>query len=708
MDFRIADTFTDALARLPAQEQKAAKLSVMDLQLDPGAPGLQMHRIDKSRDEHFWSARVSRDLRLILHRTPAAVLVAYVDHHDRAYAWAERRRIEAHPTTGVVQIVEVRERVEEAEPERARLWAPADELAEAPAAPAPLFVRLTEAELLSVGVPADWIAPVQRATEDGFYELAEHLPAEAAEALLDFATTGVLPAQLEPLVAEAAAADPFAHPDARRRFLTIESSEALEAALEAPWERWSVFLHPSQQALVERVFNGPARAAGTAGTGKTVVALHRAAGIVRADPGARLLLATFSEPLAANLTAKLGVLVGASAVRPPQLTVAAFEAAAHDLFLLAFGRRPRIANDDQVSRALADAAAETGASGAFSQRFLEAEWAAVIDAWRVRHAEAYATVPRLGRRNRLGARQRQALWPVFASARARLEAQGLATWAGVFHDLADHYGDREAKPFTHAIVDEAQDLGVAELRMMAAITPSGADRLFFAGDLGQRIFQQPFSWMAVGVDVRGRSTTLKVNYRTSQQIRAAADRLLPDLVRDADGLEEDRRGAISVFEGPAPAVVLARDQADETEQVAGFLRACAADGIGPGQIGVFVRSRRELPRARAAVERAGLSAVELSERGGDQGERVAIGTMHLAKGLEFRAVAVMACDDEVLPLAERIDAVVEESDLDDVYDTERHLLYVACTRARDRLLVSGVRPGSEFLLDLGRHSGTRQ
>ena len=512
---------------------------------------MQMHRIDKSRDEHFWSARVSRDLRLILHRTDAAVLVAYVDHHDRAYAWAERRRIEAHPTTGVVQIVEVRERVEEAEPERARLWAPALELAEAAAAPAPLFVRLTEAQLLSVGVPADWIAPVQRATEDGFYERAEHLcPPRRPRRC----SSSRRPACCRPRQSRSRPKPrrPIrsAHPDARRRFLTIESREALEAALEAPWERWSVFLHPSQRALVERVFNGPARAAGTAGTGKTVVALHRAARIVRGDLGARLLLATFSEPLAANLTAKLGVLVGASVVRPPQVTVAAFEAAAHDLFLLAFARRPRIANADQVSRALADAAAEMGATGAFSQRFLEAEWEAVIDAWRVRDAEAYATVPRLGRRNRLGARQRQALWPVFALARARLEAQGLATWAGVFHALADHYGDREAKPFTHAIVDEAQDLSVAELRMMAAITPAGADRLFFAGDLGQRIFQQPFSWKALGVDVRGRSTTLKVNYRTSQQIRAAADRLLPDLVRDADGLEEDRRGAISVFEGP--------------------------------------------------------------------------------------------------------------------------------------------------------------
>jgi superfamily I DNA/RNA helicase len=237
--------------------------------------------------------------------------------------------------------------------------------------------------------------------------------------------------------------------------------------------------------------------------------------------------------------------------------------------------------------------------------------------------------------------------------------------------------------------------------MLCAIVPiEGQDRLFFAGDLGQRIFQQPFSWKTLGADVRGRSTTLKVNYRTSQQIREAADRLLPALVRDVDGLEDERRGTISVFEGLVPEVVLSPDEAAETLRVAEFIVVATTSGIAPAEIGVFVRSRRELPRARRAVEAAGLEHVELSERQVDIAGRVSIGTMHLAKGLEFKAVAVMACDDEVLPLAERIESVVEESDLDEVYDTERHLLYVACTRARDRLLVSGVAPGSEFLADL--------
>src|SRR6185312_10504524 len=177
-------------------------------------------------------------------------------------------------------------------------------------------------------------------------------------------------------------------------------------------------------------------------------------------------------------------------------------------------------------------------------------------------------------------------------------------------------------------------------------------------------------------------------------------RLLPKVVRDADGLSEDRSGTISVFEGPAPDVVIAEDEAAEADAVATWLSATQADGVAPAEIGVFVRSEAQLPRARAAVRRAGLAVLELSELAADPGERVSIGLMHLAKGLEFKAVAVMACDQEVLPLQDRIEAVTDEVELEDVYDTERQLFYVACTRARDRLLVSGVRPGSEFVADL--------
>src|SRR6266496_5546982 len=273
--------------------------------------------------------------------------------------------------------------------------------------------------------------------------------------------------------------------------------------------------------------------------------------------------------------------------------------------------------------------------------------------------------------------------------------------AQIFAEATAHYAQRDRKPFTHIVVDEAQDLGVPELRLFAAITPASTNALFFAGDLGQRIFQQPFSWNKLGVEVRGRSHTLKVNYRTSHQIRQAADRLLPKVVRDVDGMEEERFGTVSVFNGPDPVIEVHADPKAEIAAVGKWISRVLADGIEPSEIGIFVRTRNELDRARAAVSAANHDAFELSERGDESAGRIPTGTMHLAKGLEFKAVAVMACDDELLPLQSRIEAVADEVDLDDVYETERQLLYVACTRARDRLLVTGVAPGSEFLRDVG-------
>lgn len=219
-------------------------------------------------------------------------------------------------------------------------------------------------------------------------------------------------------------------------------------------------------------------------------------------------------------------------------------------------------------------------------------------------------------------------------------------------------------------------------------------------DMSQRIFQQPFSWKALGVEIRGRSHTLRVNYRTSHQIRMQADRLLGPEVADVDGNVESRRDTISVFNGPAPSIHVLATQDEEIAAVADWLRKRVDEGLLPREIGVFVRSSIEIPRAVAAVNAVALPYRVLDEKLATTHGKVSISTMHLAKGLEFKAVVVMACDDEVIPLQERIESVADDSDLEEVYNTERHLLYVACTRARDHLLVTSTDPASEFLDDL--------
>jgi len=698
MNFRIADSFTKALGKLNAQEQSAVKITVFDLQQDPSAPGLQFHRIDKSKDPNFWSIRANRDIRVIVHKTADSFLICYADHHDEAYKWAERRRIETHPQTGAAQIVEVRERVEEI---AAPVYAEPRPAAAADVSPErflpPLFLELSKEDLLGVGVPEDWIDDVRNTSEDNFFDLTDHIPAEAAEALLDYAATGVLrkPGAVEP------GASPFDHPDAQRRFRVLDDVEALERALAYPWDQWTVFLHPSQRHVVNREFNGPARVSGSAGTGKTVVALHRTAAILKKRPQAKVLLTTFSSPLANALEHKLRMLTGNGGTNPSNVTILPFQGVARDLFALAFGRAPRAASKEQVTRALDAAVKELGLAD-FTSRFLVSEWTNVVDAWQIDSLDAYAQVPRLGRKTRMGSRQRERVWPVFVRARELLAAQGVESWSGIFGKVTAHYAERSHKPFSHIIVDEAQDLGVPELRMLAAIADRTPDALFFAGDLGQRIFKEPFSWKALGVDIRGRSHSLKVNYRTSHQIRQTVDRLLPPLVRDVDGNKEDRRGTVSVFNGPDPEIRIFKDGKQEIDGLALWIYEAVEDGIEPDEIGVFVRSAEELPRARAVVKNAGQTPLELSDRVEEREGRISVGTMHLAKGLEFKAVAVMACDDDVLPSQERIETVADEAELDEVYETERHLFYVACTRARDRLVVSGVEPASEFFADLHR------
>ena len=686
MNFLIAESFTDSLTRLTGDEQKAVKTTVFDLQVDPSRPGLSFHRLDRAKDKNFWSVRVSSDIRIIVHRTSKSLLLCYVDHHDPAYAWAERRKLETHPRTGAAQIVEIREKVKE-------VVVPVyvHEEQEAPPGPALLHGHSTE-ELLGFGVPPEWVEDVRSADEDTLLSLAERLPAEAAEAVLELATGGA------PRVSVAATEDPFEHPDAQRRFRILENVEELERALEFPWDRWMVFLHPDQRQWVEEEFSGPARVSGSAGTGKTIVALHRAVHLARKHPEARVLLATFTETLANALRALLRRLVWNEPRLAERIEVEALDGLALRLHRRLLGP-VTVATAEDVAELFRDAGARSEEIP-LGSRFLRDEWEQVIDAWQVSTFEEYREIPRVGRRTRLAASHREALWPVFERVREGLAERQRSTLSQVFAALAEAFESDAQSPYDFAVVDEAQDLSVPQLRFFAALGGDRPDALFFAGDLGQRIFQAPFSWKALGVDVRGRSRTLRVNYRTSHQIRTLADRLLGPEVFDADGNREDRTETVSTFNGPPPRIEICDDEEAEIRTVAEWLAARAEDGVAPETMGVFVRSERELPRAERAVSGAGLESRTLDEKVQVPAGHVSIGTMHLAKGLEFGTVAVMACDDEVVPLQERIEAIGDESDLQEVYDTERHLLYVASTRARDHLLVTAVHPGSEFLEDL--------
>ena len=694
MHFRIADTFTTALAKLSNAEQKAVKITMMDLQLDPTGNGLRLHKLN-ARDKHFWSVSANMDIRIIIHRDGDNTLVCYVDHHDDAYAWANGRKLEVHPNTGAAQLVEISEVSREVVVPVYINKRVEREITEGSRKVRKPLAEYADEFLMRYGVPESWLGRLKDATEDQVLNLIDHLPGEAVEAVLDLAIGTIPPL---PVQKEDAPADPFEHPDALRRFRVIESSEELEAALDAPWDKWTIFLHPSQRELVAKDFSGPARVSGSAGTGKTVVALHRAVHLVRTNPEAIVLLTTFSDALANALRKSLNRLLKSEPILGERITVEALDTVANRIFR-ARTRDARMV-DEQGQNELLLAAAEL-VDHDFTIAFLKNEWHNVVNPWQLRSLEDYLDVKRIGRRTRLPKSRREKAWPIFADVFSRLAEENLYTQASIYLELADRYADpREYAPYDYVVVDEAQDISVPQLRFLSSLIGDKPNGLFFSGDLGQRIFQAPFSWAALGVNVRGRAATLRINYRTSHQIRSQADLLLSPEVADLDGNIETRNDTQSVFNGAPPAIRVFDDEEAEWNGVGDWISARIAADIQPGEIAVFVRSKAEISRAHNAVAAADQTVCELDEKLRTKMDCVTVSTMHLAKGLEFKAVAVMACDEDVIPSPDRIQDVMDMAQIEEVYETERHLLYVACTRARDHLLISAAGESSEFIADL--------
>lgn len=667
MTVLIANTFTKSLDKLTSQEQAQVKIKVFDIQTYPDSPGLSLHRLDRCRDPNFWSARVNNDIRIILHKRDGKTLLSYVAHHDPAYDWAMRQRLVQHPKTGAMQFVEVRETVEEVLIQRY--------VEEAVLKPR-LFDKETDDTLLSWGIPEDWLETVRQATEDTVLDIAGHLPDEAAEAVLSAAvgerpTVRIGDAQQEG----------FAHPDAQRRFRVIGDQAELEAALDAPWDDWAVFLHPAQREFVQRNFNGPARVIGSAGTGKTVVAIHRALRLASEDKRANVLLTTFSESLAEGLRTKLARLVRVRPELMGRITVGTLPKVTVEL-ASRYLSVATIVEEDQV-RSMLEQAKEIESSQ-MDINFLVDEWRLIVDAWDVRDAETYFDLPRLGRKVRMAASHRDEAWRIFAHVRERLAKERLETQSSLMHHISKELTDF---PYSHVVVDEAQDISAPELMFLARMTQGKPNSLFFAGDIGQRIFRSPFPWKAAGVDIQGRSRSLKVNYRTSHQIRAKSDLLLPTRLVEADGGEDSRLGITSVFNGPSPELHVFKTEDEEASAVKKWIGTLLADGIAAETIAILVRTANEVPRAEKALAGMGASGIKIR-------------LMHDAKGQEYRAVAVVACDDNVIPSEERLVGASDDRSLKEVFDTERHLLYVAATRAREHLWISARDPASEFLDDL--------
>jgi hypothetical protein len=664
-----------------AADMGAVTGCIQKFQQNPANPGVSLERIDGAKDPDIWSARANQDIRIILHKSSDAWLMLYVDHHDAAYRWAETVKIERHPETGNLQVVHVEEVWREVV--REQIVEPEQPL---------LFADHADDYLLSLGVPREAL-PTLREVQDpddliGFIGL---LPEAVWERLVRLA-------QGEPVKAPEPVPGllrPIDGADAQRDFILIENDEDLERVLNSSWEEWVTFLHPTQKDIAQGSFSGPSRITGTAGTGKTVVAMHRARHL--AQRGRRVLLTTYTNTLAANLKHNLDRLC--SPLELQRITVDTVHGTA--LGLLKNARKSyKALNADEIKAFLQKFAALTRCPA--SADFLLTEWQRIIVPQAIMEWDDYRVAPRLGRGTALQAAQRKQLWTVFQRLREHLEEQKLADWSDLCRLAREAVESGEVKsPFDAIVVDEVQDLGTQEILLLKALAATGPDGLTVTGDAGQRIYPGGFSLSALGIETRGRSSVLRVNYRTSEDIRRYADRVLGETSDDLDGGHVLRGGVISLFRGPSPELQRFNNAGDQAAGVAKEIAELLEAGFDPGAIGVFARTQKELEPLEEALTRAGIRSVRLRNNMPlTDMSLVRLGTMHRAKGLEFQVIFAVSVNENLLPLAKAL-AAEEAEDRRQARERERQLLYVSITRAREQAHICYYGRPSPFLAEAG-------
>lgn len=693
MPLIVAQSFMKQLKRLTEREQGMVSNAVLGLQFDPAAARHNLHKVDGNAG--WWSAYVNGDLRIILRKQiggKSLMVVCWADHHDAAYRWARNHVLNRHPATGAMQLVEIPEVVAEAPKARAETPRAAH-----PKLPPCEKLGLSRADLLAYGIPELWVARVLQAkSEDELLEIGEHLPPDAVEAVLKIAVgeKPEVPPPAETAAAGAVAAPPFESAREKQAWWVVTDDQDLKEALRSlAWDTWCVYLHPSQRAIAEKTYKSAYRVSGSAGTGKTVVALHHARHILRTRPDAMVLVTTFSENLAADLNYRVAPLLRSR--ERERCDTRTFRAFGLEIFGKIEPDHPHVLEPSElkeIAERVVDANAGLLPKG-IPPAFAVSEFERVVDTRGLASWEAYRDALRRSVRRRLSEERRAALWKLFEIVRRTLRQNGQMTANEMFWRLARFFKDHPDRPrlYTHIVVDESQDLCEAELAFLGAYA-QGEGCLFFAGDIGQRIIRYSFPWKPFGIDLRGRSKVLKVNYRTTRQIRSVADRLMADQMTDADDIVQERKGTISLLSGPKPVFRQFADVESEIDGVAEWLDKLQSEQHVESQaIAIFYRSDREWERARAAVAKSKYAGAAMPPK---------LCSMLDAKGLEYQAVVVMACDADVIPSPERLAEADMVAGLEEIYDTERNLLYVACTRARDYLLVTSAATPSELLLDM--------
>jgi hypothetical protein len=659
--------------------------------------GLNLESYHAAADPRARTIRVDKFWRAILAAPEdgdGTYILFAVKPHDDADRWMAKNRFSVNALTKGLEVIA---------DEDVRSVAKSDSLLGPEAPEKGLLADLPDKAFKQLGITDEGLIDLVKAIpdEDQLLAMANVLPDAQAEAVMGLMcgesveeiwaklTANEAPATapdvLEPVPeGEQNLGEAVETPGSRSSFQVVDGSDELALALAGDFEAWRTFLHPAQLAVVERNYNGPARITGGAGTGKTVALLHRAKRLAdEGGPDTRILVTTFTNKLTGDLSLRLKELGGPELAE--RVEVSTVDRLARGI--ASDGDRVDIASPRVLHSAIEDAFDTVGLDQiGLTSDFLQQEWEQVVLGRKVQSRDEYFSVSRAGRGVRLNRRKRAEVWRAVEAIETSLDARGKKTFLQVADQAADQLRGAAIKPFDHVLVDESQDLHPAQWRLLRAVVAESPDDLFIAGDTHQRIYDNRVSLKQLGIDIRGRSSRLKLNYRTTRQILNWSLRLIVgERFDDLDDGEETLLGYRSATEGPEPEIERYSNFGAELEGLVEAVQGWRDAGVEPEEVGICARTNATAEQARGALEGAGLPVSSSGSGGGG----VHVGTMHGMKGLEFRCVAMIDLSASSVPPASAI-TPAEEDPLSNAQDLQRErcLLYVAATRARETLYMS--------------------
>ncbi|MFD1428383.1 superfamily I DNA/RNA helicase/mRNA-degrading endonuclease RelE of RelBE toxin-antitoxin system [Kroppenstedtia sanguinis] len=697
MEVAMHVTFLEAYSRLPQTERKKTTEMIRKLRTNSRTSSLNVERYHEAVDPHVYSIRASQSYRTIglWPDKGKTLLLLWVDHHDEAYRWAKQKRFTVNLQNNTL-----------------RMWSMAEEGGmtgfplDSPSTQYGLFSIYTDRQLLDVGVPKQLLPFIREIREPGeLNHPKEEIPEETLEALKLLAEGEPFDAvyqfvlewrveqnQTEPEENEAEALERVIHsPASSRSIVVISSDEQLNEILDKPMEKWRTFLHPSQRSIVEGNYRGPLRLLGGAGTGKTVVAMHRARRLAREvlQPGEKVLFTTFNLNLADSIRQTLGTMCTESELE--RIEVVAIDRLARQIV-----DRWQVANIEavvmdrsQFESIWREALDEAGWTEDKLPFALE-EYEQVIQYHGVESWPEYRDLPRSGRGVRITYAARERMWSATQYYRNRMRKLGWYEFTDVLRMARKWVESHPRKEsYRSAVVDEVQDFHPEGLKLLRALVPQRENDLLLCGDAHQRIYSRYVTLSQCGIDVRGkRSKRLRINYRTTEEIRSETIRTLQGVQYDDLDGGKDEGKEISLLHGNLPERHHFQTEEEETEYLVNQIRELQKQGIPTDDIAVLARKNKLVEEVRQSLEEAGIPVVIMTSRYQKPEAGVSCGTMHRSKGLEFRAVFLIGVNQGIVPPLSRLEGCFDNEERTEVEKQERSLLYVAGTRARDQLFVT--------------------